>query len=75
MYYNVFFKKGEELEGMPYPYDMELSNIPLAEQDKQQMKDLDKYIGPGVLLPNCEGVEVLCKVKGEKRDAEGQTTG
>ena len=35
------------------------------------MEDLDEYIGAQVLLPGKDGVEVLCKVKGRKRNANG----
>ena len=75
VYYDAFFEKGEEMEGLNYPYDMGLSDIPLAEQDEQHMKDLDKYIDAKVLLPNQEGMEVLCTVKGRKRNAEGVAIG
>ena len=63
------------MEGLTYPYDMELSDIPLAEQDKQHMKDLDEYISAKVLLPNRKGMEVLCTVKGRKRNADSVAIG
>ena len=61
-----FSKPGKELEGITYPYDMELKDISLHEQDDQMQTDLDEYVNAKVLLPNKDGVEVLCKVKGRK---------
>ena len=75
LYYDTFFETGEELEGITYRYDMELKDIPLHEQDNQLQADLDEYINAKVLLPNKDGIEVLCKVKGQKRDAEGNAVG
>ena len=75
MYYDVFFKTGKEIEGLTYPYDMELKDIPLSKEDEQQLTDLDEYIGARVLLLDKEGVEVRCKVKGRKQDADGQAIG
>lgn len=64
LYYNAFFNRRAEIEGITYPWDKELEEIPLEEQDDTTMKDLDEYIGSKVLLPNREGIGVLCKVKG-----------
>ena len=64
-----------ELERITYPYDMELKDIPMHEQEDQLQADLDEYINAKVLLPNKDGIEVLCKVKGRKHDAEGQAIG
>ena len=75
LYYDAFFETGKELEGITYPYDMELKDIPLHKQDDQMQADLDEYINAKVLLPNKDGIEVLCKVKGRKRDAEGNAVG
>ena len=39
------------------------------------MKDLNEYIRAQVLLPNREGIEVLCKVRGKKRNSNGTLIG
>ena len=39
------------------------------------MEDLDEYIGAQVVLPGKDGIEVLCKVKGRKRDSSGNLIG
>ena len=69
LYYNTFFESGKEIEGLTYPWDKDLEDVPLHKQDDKTMEDLDKYIGAQVVLPGKDRVEVLCKVKGRKRDA------
>ena len=39
------------------------------------MEDLNKYIGAQVILPGKDGIEVLCKVRGRKRDSSGNLIG
>ena len=58
-----------------YPWDDEWSTLPLHDETEKVQKDLDDYIGSQVLLPNAEGVEVLCRVKGRKRDSAGTLIG
>ena len=75
VYYDAFFDRRAEVEGITYLWDDDLAEIPLKEQDDYTMKDLDKCIGTQVLLPNRESVEVLCKVKGQKRDSNDTLIG
>ncbi len=58
-----------------YPWDEELQDLPLHEDNDDALRDLDKYIGAQVLLPGPDGVEILCKVKSRKRDAQGVPVG
>lgn len=37
--------------------------------------DLDEYLNASVVLPDKDEVEVLCKVKGRKRDSNGNLIG
>ena len=62
-------------DGITYPWDKELEDIPLHEEDDAHMADLDEYINANVVLPGKDGVEVLCKVKGRKRDSTGSLIG
>ena len=64
LYYDAFFEQGKETKGITYPWDKDLEDVPLQEQDERIVEDLDEYIGANVLLPRKDGVEVLCKVKG-----------
>ena len=66
MYYDAFFKNRKEVKGITYLFDMELKDIPMHEQEDQLQTDLDEYINAKVLLPNKDGIEALCKVKGRK---------
>ena len=43
---------------------MDFEDIPMNEQEDQQQIDLDEYTNAKVLLPNKDGIKVLCKVKG-----------
>ena len=48
---------------------------PKSHHRHRSQKDLDEYIGTQVVLPNDNGVEVLCRVKGRKRDSAGTLIG
>lgn len=57
------------------PWDSDYDDQPLRDETEQTQADLDKYIGAHVLLPNSDGIEVLCRVKGRKRNANGTPIG
>jgi hypothetical protein len=69
----MFYDKSED--DMTYPWDSELHDQPLHDETEITQKDLDQYIGANVLLPGSDGVEVLCRVKGRKRRADGSAIG
>ena len=47
--------------------------MPLSDENEASLQDLDEYINTNVIF--CDGVEVLCKVKGRKRDSNGSLVG
>jgi hypothetical protein len=49
--------------------------MPVQDQNDSTFKDLDEYIGTNVLLPGHDGIDVLCVVKGRKRDSLGNLIG
>ena len=62
-------------DDITYPWDDELVDVPLHEEDEAYLSVLDEYINANVVLPGKDGVEVLCKVKGRKRDSNGSLVG
>ncbi len=58
-----------------YPWENDLLDQPLHDETEHTQQDLDTYIGTQVLLPGPDGVEVLCRVKGRKRTADGTAIG
>jgi hypothetical protein len=58
-----------------YPWEHDLLDQPLHDETEHTQQDLDKYIGAQILLPGPDGVEVLCRVKGRKRTADGTAIG
>ena len=55
IYHDAFFDNGEELEGITYPWDKDLEDVPLMDQNNNTMKDLDEYIGTHVVMPGRDG--------------------
>ena len=73
IYHDAFFDQDDD--GITYPWDKDLEDIPLSEETEASLQDLDEYINTNVILPGRDGVEVLCKVKGRKRDSNGSLVG
>lgn len=64
-----------EDDKMTYPWDSNMNDQALHDETETTQKDLDTYIGAQVLLPDTDGIEVLCRVKGRKRNADGSMIG
>ena len=62
-------------DDITYPWERGLEDLPLYDETLETQKDLDEYIGANVVLPNAEGIEVLCRVKSRKRHADGTAIG
>ena len=62
-------------DSITYPWDNEWKDIPLQDETAEMQKDLDTYIGSQVVLPDGNGNEVLCRVKGRKRTSDGAIIG
>lgn len=58
-----------------YPWDTDLLEQHINDENESTQKDLDEYIGTNVVLPGPDGLEVLCQVKGRKRNADGTPIG
>ena len=69
----LYIDQGED--DIVYPWDEEWQDVPLYDETEATQKDLDEYIGTQVSLPDSNGVEVLCRVKGRKRDSNGTPIG
>jgi len=74
MYFYAFYSNSDE-DDITYPWDAELEDIPLAEQDDKTLNQLEEYIGANVVFPGKEGVEILCTIKGIKQDSNGVPIG
>ena len=74
LYDDVFHSDAND-EKITYPWDSDLKDLPLYEENESTMKDLDEYIGTQITLMNEEGVPILAKVKNRKRDANGNLIG
>ncbi|GFH50714.1 hypothetical protein CTEN210_07190 [Chaetoceros tenuissimus] len=57
------------------PYGEEVHKAELENVDDRYLEALDNYINAEVILPEKDGTAVLTKVKGRKRDAEGNPVG
>jgi hypothetical protein len=53
------------------PWDDTFAKLEDFEENENTLKVLDEYLGANVCLPGNDGDEVLCKVKGRKRDTNG----
>jgi hypothetical protein len=74
IYYDAFFDKPED-DDITWPWEKELEELPLADQDATALDDLDNYIGANIVLPGNDGEEVLAVVKGRKRGINGELIG
>ena len=73
--YNDCLYIDDNEESITYPWDDEWKDIPLQDETAETQKDLDTYIGSQVVLPDGNGNEVLCRVKGRKRTSDGAIIG
>ena len=73
--YKDSFHMNDLDDNITYPWDDELSDIPLHDENDETMADLDKYIGVHIKLHDENGVPVLARVKGRKRDQNGMVIG
>jgi hypothetical protein len=74
IYHDAFFDSTED-DDITWPWETELEDIPLAEQDSTTLETLDEYIGSHIVLPGIDGEQVLTEIKGRKRDHNGQLIG
>jgi hypothetical protein len=74
VYYDAFFDTEKDDE-VTWPWEKELEELPLADQDATAMDDLDNYIGSNIVLPGKDGEPVLTVVKGRKRGINGELIG
>ena len=76
IYEELFVDDNPDDDGITYPWDVELSDIPLKDDNDVELEALDKYIGAHVVLPGRDGATtVLAEIKGRKRDSNGQLIG
>ena len=73
--YNNCLYVDEDDNDITYPWDDTWQDIPMYDETNATQKDLDEYIGAQVTLPDSDGLQVLCRVKGRKRDSSGATIG
>ena len=73
-YANSFYMDEDE-DDITYPWDDELADLPLHEEDDDTMSQLDEYIGTHIKLHDDNGIPVLARVKGRKRDQNGMVIG
>ena len=69
----LFTPPGEE--DITYPWDERWDDVAMQDETSSTQRDLDTYIGAQVVLPGEDGHEVLCRVKGRKRTADGRLIG
>ena len=62
-------------DGVVFPWESELEDVPLYDESDKTQEDLNEYIGANVFMPGDDGVEVLCSIRGRKRDANGKLIG
>ena len=74
IYYDAFFDPGND-DDITWPWEKELSELPLTNEDITSLDDLDKYIGANIVLPGRDGEHVLAVVKGRKRGLNGELIG
>ena len=74
IYYDAFFDTTED-DKITWPWEKELEELPLQDEDDTTLEALDQYIGANLVLPGRDGLEVLTQVKGRKRDHNGKAIG
>ena len=74
MYADCMYYDSKENEST-YPWDEDQENLPLSDETEVTQKDLEEYINAQFLFPNSDGVEVLCRVKGIKRNTDESLIG
>ena len=74
VYYDAFFDTSED-DKITWPWETELEELPLSDENEVTLEELDQYINANVVLPGRDGLEVLAQVKGRKRDHNGKTIG
>ena len=62
-------------DGVVFPWESDLEDIPLHDENDKTQEDLDEYIGANVVMPGADGAEVLCSIWERKRDANGRLIG
>ena len=73
-YFDAFYYSPTE-DDITWPWDMELENLPLQDESPISIDALDQYIGTQVVLSTKDGILVLSKVIGRKRDHPGRPIG
>jgi hypothetical protein len=74
LYHDAFFDNSDE-DNITWPWEKELEELPLADQDSTTLDEIDKYTGAQVVLPTSDGQQVLAQIKGRKRDTNGNLIG
>ncbi len=74
IYYDAFFDTPDD-DDITWPWEKELEELPLRDETEATLKELDQYINAHVVLPGRDGLEVLAKVAGRKRDHNGRAVG
>ena len=74
VYFDAHYDSPSE-DDITWTWDKELEDIPLHEESKESLEELDNYIGTHLVLPTKEGVPVLSKVVGRKRDYNDRPIG
>ena len=74
IYYDAFFDPSNDDE-ITWPWEKELNELPLTNEDITSLDDLDKYIGANIILPGRYGEHVLPIAKGRKRGINRELIG
>ena len=74
VYYDAFFDTTED-DKITWPWEKELEELPLKDETEATLEELDQYINAHVVLPGRDGLEVLAKIAGRKRDHNGKAIG
>ena len=74
IYFDAFYDTPNE-DDITWPWEKELEDLPLHEESTESLEELDQYIGVQIVLPSKEGVPVLSKVIGRKRDYNDRPIG
>ena len=74
LYHDAFFDSPTD-DDNTWPWETELNDLPLQDQDVTTLEELDKYIGVNIVLPGKDGEPVLTVVKGLKRGLNGELIG
>ena len=73
--YSDTFYINESDNDITYPWDNELADLPIHEETEESKSKLDEYIGMHIKMHNDDGVPILARVKGRKRDQNGMVIG